>query len=108
MSKKDKEIEGQDEIVVNDPQVLRPVELPLVIELPESASKAQIAFTKVLNSYAYKNPEKWAKKKDDQTVTDANGKVSVIKGLISQLKDLKDAPDPVEETNLKINKSNIS
>lgn len=93
MSKKDKEIKGveeeiestSDEIEVGDPMVLRPVELPLVVKLPEGASKAQIKFAKVLNGYAYKNPKKWAIKKD---------------ALIAELKALKNAPDPVEGGNL--------
>lgn len=79
-------------IVVGDPQTLRPVDLPLVVTLPGSASKAQQAYAKILNAYAYKNPTKWADKKDDKTI---NGKV--VKGLISKLKDLKDAADPIEE-----------
>lgn len=70
-----------DEIIVKDPEILRPRELPLVIELPKTASKAQIEFAKVLNGYAYKNPKKWNIKKAK---------------LIAQLKALKDAPDPVE------------
>lgn len=90
-----------DEIVVKDPLVIRPVELPLVITLPASASKAQVEYAKTLNGYAYKNPEKWAFKKDDRTV---DGKV--VKGLITKLKELKNAPDPVEE-NLKFGKKNV-
>jgi len=69
------------EIEVNDPQVLRPTELPLVVKLPAGASKAQIAYVKILNAYAYQNSEKWAIKKDV---------------LIARLKALKDAPDPIE------------
>ena len=88
-----KEKEVSDEIIVKDPQVLRPVDLPLVITLPESASKAQVAFAKVLNAYAYKNPTKWAKKKDDSVDPVTKG---TVKGLITQLKELKNAPDPVE------------
>lgn len=72
---------NEQEIIVADPQVLRPSVLPLVVTLPEGASKAQIAYSKILNSYAYQNPEKWATKKDV---------------LIQTLKDLKNAPDPVE------------
>lgn len=90
-----------DGIEVNDPMDLRPVELPLVIKLPEGASKAQIAFAKTLNAYAYQNPTKWAQKKDDRI---ENG--TVVKGLITQLKELKSAPDPIE-SNIKINKSSI-
>lgn len=99
----DTSVEESDEIIVKDPLVLRPVELPLVVTLPKSASKAQVLFTKTLNAYAYKNPEKWAAKKDDRF---HEGKV--IKGLITQLKDLKDAPDPVENPNLKFGNKLIS
>lgn len=93
--------EDEQEIEVNDPMDLRPVELPLVIKLPKGASLAQEAYAKTLNGYAYKNPKKWAEKKDDKVI---DGKV--VKGLISKLKDLKNAPDPVEGP-LKINKSAI-
>lgn len=89
-------------IEVNDPMDLRPTELPLVIKLPAGANAAQVAYAKTLNGYAYKNPEKWAEKKNDQILP--NG--AVIKGLITRLKELKNAPDPVEG-NLKINKSAI-
>lgn len=78
-----------DEIIVKDPEVLRPKELPLVITLPESASEAQVEFAKVLNAYAYKNPSKWAIKKD---------------ALIAKLKELKNAP--VEKDNSGISYSN--
>jgi len=78
--KKEEKNEEKDEIEVGDPQVLRPTELPLVVKLPDSASKAQIAYAKVLNAYAYQNSEKWKIKKDV---------------LIARLKALKDAPDPI-------------
>lgn len=81
VEKEEKVEKASDEIEVGDPQVLRPKELPLVVKLPASASKAQIKFAKVLNAYAYKNPEKWAVKKES---------------LIAELKDLKNAPDPIE------------
>lgn len=88
----DTEIEkNEQDIEVGDPQLLRPTELPLVVKLPEGASKAQIEYAKKLNSYAYQNPTKWAKKKDK---------------LIENLKALKDAPDPIESP-LKINKNSI-
>lgn len=96
MAEKVKKEETSDEIIVRDPQVLRPVDLPLVIELPDSASEAQKEFAKVLNAYAYKNPEKWAVKKDDSV--DENGKT--VKGLISKLKDLKNAPAPKTDDKL--------
>jgi len=95
MAKKDLEKlveETSDEIIVRDPLVLRPVDLPLVIELPASASKAQVEFAKVLNAYAYKNPEKWAIKKDK---------------LLAELKAKKNAPDPVED-NLKFGNRRLS
>ena len=95
--------EISNEIIVRDPLELRPVELPLVITLPEGASEAQVAFAKVLNAYAYKNPQKWATKKDDFTNTAGQ----VVKGLISQLKDLKNAPAPIEGA-LKFGKKNLS
>lgn len=87
---KEKEIKS-DEIVVRDPQELVPVERPLVVTLPEGASKAQVEFAKVLNQYAYQNPQKWNAKKDK---------------LIAQLKALKNAPDPVEDS-IKFGKKNI-
>lgn len=95
MAKKDLEKlveETSDEIIVRDPLILRPVDLPLVIKLPASASKAQVEFAKVLNAYAYKNPEKWAIKKDK---------------LLAELKAKKNAPDPVED-NLKFGNRRLS
>lgn len=79
-----------DEIVVNDPEILRPRELPLVVVLPANASKAQVEFAKVLNGYAYKNPAKWNIKKTK---------------LIAQLKALKNAPDPKEQLGGKLSYS---
>jgi len=112
MLKKDKEvevIEAENTVVddsqgieVGSPIDLRPTELPLVVKLPADASEAQIAYAKTLNGYAYKNPTKWEEKKDDKIV---NG--SLVKGLITKLKELKNAPAPVEG-NLKINKSSIN
>jgi hypothetical protein len=93
MSKKDDAQAGvDDEIIVKDPQDIRPVSLPLVVTLPESASKAQVAYTKILNAYAYKNPVKWLTKKE---------------ALIAHLKDLKTAPDPIENPNLQIGQKNM-
>lgn len=85
------EVDTQDDIIVRDPMVLRPVELPLVVTLPEDASKAQVEYAKTLNAYAYQNPEKWAIKKDV---------------LIAKLKALKNAPDPVK-SNLSYGSKNI-
>lgn len=83
---------ASDEIIVRDPLVLVPKDLPLVVTLPASASKAQIEYAKILNVYAYQNSDKWAKKKD---------------GLIAKLKSLASAPDPVED-NLKIGRKLIA
>lgn len=96
-----KNTETNEEIVINDPLQFRPKELPLVIQLPASASLAQVEYAKVLNAYAYQNPEKWALKKDDRIVDGV-----LVKGLISKLKELKNAPDPIE-SNLKVNKTSI-
>lgn len=52
-------------IIVEDPLILRPKALPLVVK-PESgawANEAQAEFAAVLNAYAYKNTAKWEKKK---------------------------------------------
>ncbi len=90
-----KEIEAIEEdtsgIIVGDPALLRPSELPLVVKLPADASQAQIAYAKGLNAYAYQNPTKWEQKKEK---------------LIEKLKSLKNAPDPVE-SNLKVNKASF-
>lgn len=88
---KEKEIKVSNEIIVNDIHEIRPTELPLVVELPEGASEAQIEFAKIINAYAYQNRAKWLVKKD---------------ALIKKLEALKDAPAP-QESNLKVNKSNF-
>lgn len=85
--KKTTKPELADEIIVNNIEDIRPKELPLVVELPKDASKAQIAFAKTINTYAYANRDKWLEKQDV---------------LIAKLKSLKNAPDPIEG-NLKIN-----
>jgi hypothetical protein len=93
---------SNDEIEVGSPIDLRPSELPLVVKLPKDASAAQVEYAKTLNVYAYKNPAKFEAKKDDKIV---NG--VLVKGLISKLKDLKDAPEPTTEGKLRINNSFI-
>lgn len=77
MSKKETKIgeETTNDIVIRDPQVLKHESLPLVITLPEGSSVPQVEYAKILNSYAYQNPEKWQLKKDV---------------LIKKLRDLKD------------------
>lgn len=91
-------------IEVGSPLDLRPTELPLVVKLPADASKAQIKYAAILNAYAYQNPAKFEEKKNDQIVNGA-----VVKGFLSKLKDLKNAPDPIELSEdaprLKVNKS---
>lgn len=52
-------------IEVNNPLDLRPKNLPLVVKLPAGASSAQVEYAKILNAYAYSNPKKWDKKKQD-------------------------------------------
>jgi len=57
---------ASSDFIVEDPQILRPKELPLVIKPAkgtEWANPEQAAFAATLNGYAYKNPEKWAVKK---------------------------------------------
>lgn len=99
-------IEDNQGIEVGSPMDLRPKELPLVVKLPADASPAQIEYAKILNGYAYKNPEKFEEKKNDKIV---NG--TVVKGFLTKLKELKDAPTPIEVEDapkLKINKSVIN
>lgn len=83
--------EEDDGIVINDPVNVK-TDLPLVVTLPESASKAQIAFAKIINAYAYQNPEKFASKKVE---------------LLKELREKKNAPDPVEDPRLQISQKNI-
>lgn len=75
-AKADDDSANSDEIIVNEPINLKQ-ELPLVVILPKGASEAQIERAKTLNAYAYKNPVKWAVKKNK---------------LIAELKALKNAP----------------
>lgn len=71
-----------EKIIVADPQVLRPRELPLVVKTASGkwANEAQARFAANLNAYAYKNPEKWAEKKDV---------------LIAQLEELATKPNKI-------------
>ena len=79
-SSENKAEEVKGDIIVGDPQELRPVELPLVVKPVDGkwANEAQEKFARTLNGYAYKNPKKWKIKKDI---------------LISQLKDLEKNPE---------------
>jgi hypothetical protein len=93
MAESKKKVEAVEEKAVNqdfiveDPQLLRPVELPLVVKPlngKEWATKAQAEFARTLNGYAYKNPEKWAVKKD---------------ALLKELKALELVKDRPEDAN---------
>jgi len=88
----EEQVEQESGIIVRDPEAFRPVDLPLVVTLPNNASKAQIEYAKVLNAYAYSNPEKWKEKKDTKVL---DGRT--VLGLIAKLEALKNAPDPVQE-----------
>lgn len=62
------EAETFGDIEVSDPMILRPVDLPLVVKPAaggEWANEAQAEYAKMLNAYAYKNPEKWNKNRLD-------------------------------------------
>lgn len=105
MSKKDNEknsVEGAentagkapDRIEVGDPVSVRPKDLPLVVRVPDSASSAQKEYAKVLNAYAYHNPEKWAVKKEvlikrleslagKEVVVSENQRLSINKSAVS-------------------------
>ena len=90
MTKKETVQTVEQDIEIKDVQEIIPKELPLVVKLPEDASLAQVAFAKTINAYAYQNPEKFTQKKD---------------AFMKKLKELKNAPDPKTEGNLKINNS---
>jgi hypothetical protein len=91
MAESKKKVEAVEEVkqdfIVEDPQLLRPVELPLVVKPlvgKEWATKAQAEFARTLNGYAYKNPAKWAVKKD---------------ALLKELKALELVKDRPEDAN---------
>lgn len=49
------------EIEVGDPEVMRPKVLPLIVK-PKGGkwqNEEQAEFAKIVNAYAYKNPDKW-------------------------------------------------
>lgn len=74
--------EAIDGIEVADPQLLRPVDLPLVVK-PTSGkwkNEAQERFALTLNGYAYRNPTKWESKKA---------------ALLKQLSDLAENPSKI-------------
>lgn len=50
------------DISVSDPEIARPRELPLIVKPAnggEWKNKEQAEYAKVVNAYAYKNPDKW-------------------------------------------------
>lgn len=64
--KTEKSVSAED-LIIGEPEELRPVELPLVVKLPDGKeweNTEQAAYAKTLNGYAYKNPKKWAAKKE--------------------------------------------
>lgn len=78
---KKEEVILDEEIQVEDPKILRPVDLPLVVKPPKGkkwANEAQERYAQTLNGYAYANTEKWEVKKD---------------GLIAKLKKLEKNPE---------------
>ena len=85
---------------VAEPQIVRPQDLPLVVTPPkgkEWANDAQAEFARTVNAYAYKNPKKWATKKD---------------ALLKSLNDLATNPDLIntlrgaEDENTRLTYSN--
>lgn len=80
----EKAANADDGIIVEDPELLRPKELPLVIKPASGAweNEAQEQFAGILNGYAYRNPAKWAIKKEV---------------LLSQLKQLGKNPELLQK-----------
>jgi hypothetical protein len=64
----EREVESTEyEFNVAEPLIVKPQDLPLVVT-PQGeswANEAQAEFARTVNAYAYKNPKKWAKKKDE-------------------------------------------
>lgn len=56
---------SNDEFTVEDPEILKPKELPLVIKPKDEdwKNEAQAKYARLLNGYAYSNPKKWKIKK---------------------------------------------
>lgn len=55
-----------DEITITDPEINRPKELPLVVKPGKKgwSNDAQEEYARILNGYAYSNPEKFRAKQD--------------------------------------------
>jgi hypothetical protein len=67
MPKKIEEVATEYSFSVAEPQIVKPQDLPLVVTPPKEgwANDAQAEFARTVNAYAYKNPKKWDKKKDE-------------------------------------------
>ena len=49
------------DMIVSDPDIMRPRVLPLIVKPKDGKwkNKQQEEYAKIVNAYAYKNPEKW-------------------------------------------------
>jgi len=77
--------ETSDDFQVDDPQVLRPKDLPLVVKPAkgkEWKNEAQAEYARILNGYAYSNSDKWSKKKES---------------LLKRLKEIGDTPEAISK-----------
>jgi len=77
--------EAEGGFQVSDPEVLRPVELPLVVKPAKGndwANEEQASYARIINSYAYQNPAKFATKKAS---------------LLAKLKEIGDDPSALEK-----------
>lgn len=83
-----------DDIVVNDPLVYKPVELPLVVKPAEGKdwkNPQQAEYAKTVNAYAYKNAKKWAENRigvDGKEIPNSSKKEILLK----RLKEIGDNP----------------
>lgn len=83
---------SSEDFSLGSPLVIKPIDLPFVVTIPETASSAQKEYAKVINSYAYQNPEKYEKKKDF---------------MLKRLKSLAGMEVVVPEGGLSLNKSKV-
>ena len=99
MSKEiEKVTETKKEIVINDVDIPSVKELPLVVELPKTASEAQKQYAKLINAYAYQNPEKFALKKESMLKKLKSLEGKAVKKKTSKLKIKKqDSPVPQDD-----------
>ncbi len=87
------------DIEVEDPELLMPKELPLVIKPKGGKWKndEQVAYAKVLNAYAYKNPKKWKANKINPKTLDEIPNTSKKDICIEQLAKLEKHPELFEQ-----------